>query len=306
MNVMSGRPALLLTLLLALAGESPRTDRAEHPHLRQPDDLHLPGDLRRDRPRRADGHWRGAARRDTGARADSHGGGPLDGAGRRAGGGGARRLALRLPCRRERSRARLRRDHRGGRRQGCAGAPRCALRGPGAAFGRACSSARSSSPPWEPLVAAGLLWLFIRGRRMALAGVAKLSRTRTFRISGVDFAPILRSGIRAALFVLFWALVLSAGRGLAHLRPVAVPAHQALGRCAPRERPAPAGQGRPGSRRRAPRPGHRGGHPPDRARRGQLRLQRRAPGRGGHGRRCPASTRRRRARPGGSWWAWSG
>lgn len=59
------------------------------------------------------------------------------------------------------------------------------------------------------LVAIGLLWLFIRARRMALAGAARLSRTRTFRISGVDFGPILRSSIRAALFIVFWALVLS-------------------------------------------------------------------------------------------------
>jgi len=59
------------------------------------------------------------------------------------------------------------------------------------------------------LVAAGLLWLFIRGRRMAVAGAATLSRTRTFRISGIDFGPVLRSSIRATLFILFWALVLS-------------------------------------------------------------------------------------------------
>jgi len=59
------------------------------------------------------------------------------------------------------------------------------------------------------LIAAGLLWLFVRGRRMAVAGIARFSRTRTFRTSGVDFAPILRSSIRAALFIVFWALVLS-------------------------------------------------------------------------------------------------
>ncbi len=59
------------------------------------------------------------------------------------------------------------------------------------------------------LIAGGLLWLFIRGRRMAQAGAARLSRTRSFPIFGVDLAPLLRSSIRAALFVVFWALVLS-------------------------------------------------------------------------------------------------
>lgn len=59
------------------------------------------------------------------------------------------------------------------------------------------------------VVAAGLLWLFIRGRRVAVAGVARISRREGIRLWGVDFGPLIRSSLRAAVFVLFWALVLS-------------------------------------------------------------------------------------------------
>ncbi|MGZ3479656.1 MAG: mechanosensitive ion channel family protein [Myxococcaceae bacterium] len=59
------------------------------------------------------------------------------------------------------------------------------------------------------VVAAGLLWLLTRGRRMAVAGAAGLIRKQTVRLWGIDFGPILRSSIRALVFVLFWALVLS-------------------------------------------------------------------------------------------------
>lgn len=60
------------------------------------------------------------------------------------------------------------------------------------------------------VVAAGLLWLFIRGRRVALLGVTRVSRREGFRLWGIDFGPIIRSVLRGLTVVVFWALVLSA------------------------------------------------------------------------------------------------
>jgi len=59
------------------------------------------------------------------------------------------------------------------------------------------------------VVAAGLIWLFIRGRRGALLAVARMSRRDGFRLWGVDLGPILRSTLHALVFVVFWALALS-------------------------------------------------------------------------------------------------
>jgi small-conductance mechanosensitive channel len=61
------------------------------------------------------------------------------------------------------------------------------------------------------VIAACLLWLFVRGRRAAQLGVTRLSRREGLRLWGVDFGPIIRSGLRASIFVLFWALVLTLG-----------------------------------------------------------------------------------------------
>jgi small-conductance mechanosensitive channel len=59
------------------------------------------------------------------------------------------------------------------------------------------------------VIAAGVLWLFVRARRAAHRAVAHLSRREGFRLWGVDFGPIIRSTLRALLFVLFWALVVT-------------------------------------------------------------------------------------------------
>jgi len=59
------------------------------------------------------------------------------------------------------------------------------------------------------VIAAGVLWLFLRARRAAHLAIARLSRREGFRLWGVDFAPIIRSTIRALLFVFFWALVVT-------------------------------------------------------------------------------------------------
>jgi small-conductance mechanosensitive channel len=59
------------------------------------------------------------------------------------------------------------------------------------------------------VIAASLLWLFVRGRRAAQLGVTRLSRREGLRLWGVDFGPIIRSGLQALIFVLFWALVLT-------------------------------------------------------------------------------------------------
>ncbi|HEY3586827.1 MAG TPA: mechanosensitive ion channel domain-containing protein [Myxococcaceae bacterium] len=59
------------------------------------------------------------------------------------------------------------------------------------------------------VLAAGVLWLFVRARRAASLGVARLSRREGFRLWDVDFAPVIRSTLRALVFVLFWALVVT-------------------------------------------------------------------------------------------------
>ena len=59
------------------------------------------------------------------------------------------------------------------------------------------------------VIAAGVLWLFVRARRAAQVGVAHLSRRGGFRLWGVDFGPMLRSTLRALLFLLFWTLTVT-------------------------------------------------------------------------------------------------
>ena len=59
------------------------------------------------------------------------------------------------------------------------------------------------------VIAAGVLWLFVRARRAAHLGVARISRREGFRLWGVDLGPTIRSTLRGLTFVLFWALVLS-------------------------------------------------------------------------------------------------
>jgi small-conductance mechanosensitive channel len=59
------------------------------------------------------------------------------------------------------------------------------------------------------VIAAGLVWLFVRGRRTALLAVARSSSREGLRLWGVDFGPTIRSTLRVLVFVLFWALVLS-------------------------------------------------------------------------------------------------
>jgi len=56
------------------------------------------------------------------------------------------------------------------------------------------------------VIAAGVLFLFVRARRAAHRGVARISRAG-FRLWGVDFGPIIRSSLRGLTFVFFWALV---------------------------------------------------------------------------------------------------
>ena len=56
------------------------------------------------------------------------------------------------------------------------------------------------------VIAAGVLFLFVRARRAAHRGVARISRDG-FRLGAVDFGPIIRSTLRGLTFVLFWALV---------------------------------------------------------------------------------------------------
>lgn len=59
------------------------------------------------------------------------------------------------------------------------------------------------------VIAGGLLWLFVRGRRLAMVGISRVSRREGFRLWGVDLGPIVRSTLGGLTFVLFWALVLS-------------------------------------------------------------------------------------------------
>ena len=58
-------------------------------------------------------------------------------------------------------------------------------------------------------IAAGVLWLFVRARRAAQLGAARIGRKERVRLWGVDFGPILRSTLRGLTFVLFWVLVLT-------------------------------------------------------------------------------------------------
>jgi small-conductance mechanosensitive channel len=59
------------------------------------------------------------------------------------------------------------------------------------------------------VIAAGTLWLFVRARRAADLGVARISRREGFRLWDVDFGPIIRSSLRALVFVFFWTLALT-------------------------------------------------------------------------------------------------
>lgn len=56
------------------------------------------------------------------------------------------------------------------------------------------------------VIAAGVLVLFVRARRAAHLGMARISRRDGVRLWGVDFGPIIRSTLRGLIFVLFWAL----------------------------------------------------------------------------------------------------
>ena len=59
------------------------------------------------------------------------------------------------------------------------------------------------------VIAAGVLFLFVRARRAAHWGTARIVRREGFRLWGVDFGPIIRSTLRGLTFVFFWALVLT-------------------------------------------------------------------------------------------------
>ena len=59
------------------------------------------------------------------------------------------------------------------------------------------------------VIAAGLLWVFVRARRAALLGVSRITRQKGFRLWAVDLGPILRSFLRGLVFVLYWILVLT-------------------------------------------------------------------------------------------------
>jgi len=58
-------------------------------------------------------------------------------------------------------------------------------------------------------IMAGVIWLFVRARRAAHLGVARLRRHEGVRLGGVDFGPILRSTLRGLTFLLFWTLLIS-------------------------------------------------------------------------------------------------
>jgi small-conductance mechanosensitive channel len=59
------------------------------------------------------------------------------------------------------------------------------------------------------VIALGVLWLFVRARRAAHLGIARLTRQGGFRLWGVDFGPIIRSTLRGLLFLFFWTLVVT-------------------------------------------------------------------------------------------------
>jgi len=59
------------------------------------------------------------------------------------------------------------------------------------------------------MIAAGVGWLFVRARRAAHLGVARLGVREGVRLWGVDFGPIIRSTFRGAIFLLFWTLLVT-------------------------------------------------------------------------------------------------
>jgi len=59
------------------------------------------------------------------------------------------------------------------------------------------------------VIAAAVIWLFVRARRAAYLGVARLGRHDRVRLWGVDFGPIIRSTLHALTFLLFWTLLIS-------------------------------------------------------------------------------------------------
>lgn len=59
-------------------------------------------------------------------------------------------------------------------------------------------------------IAGALLWLLVRGRRLARAGIHHVTGgKRGWRKWGVDFAPAVRSSLNGVLFLFFWAFLLS-------------------------------------------------------------------------------------------------
>jgi len=59
-------------------------------------------------------------------------------------------------------------------------------------------------------VAALLLWLLVRGRRLARAGIHHATASRDgWRRWGVDFAPAMRSLLNGLVFLFFWLILLS-------------------------------------------------------------------------------------------------
>ena len=59
------------------------------------------------------------------------------------------------------------------------------------------------------VIAALVLWLFVRARRASHLGIARVGRREAFRLWGVDFGPIVRSTLRALTFLVFWTLVVT-------------------------------------------------------------------------------------------------
>ncbi|HZW88984.1 MAG TPA: mechanosensitive ion channel domain-containing protein, partial [Myxococcaceae bacterium] len=59
------------------------------------------------------------------------------------------------------------------------------------------------------VIAALVLWLFVRARRASHLGIARLERREGFRLWGVDFGPIVRSTLRALTFLAFWTLAIT-------------------------------------------------------------------------------------------------
>ena len=60
------------------------------------------------------------------------------------------------------------------------------------------------------VIAAGLVWLLVRGRRLARAGIHHVTVGREgWRRWGVDFAPAMRSILNGTSFLVFWAVLLA-------------------------------------------------------------------------------------------------